>query len=950
MALDQSNASGTAGNPEVTNADTVWQSFTCGISGDLSLIRVYRDSFSSSGSITAYLTIYSGEGLGGTVLYGAYVSLSSGGGLKDFWLSEPEAITSGNVYTFALSSATASWYVRTGFQSPNGPYSGGKAGHTGTSFGNVYDLYFETYIDEFLIYVADTATGTDSPTADTGAITNRYVGDAGVGSEAIYAPIWTVTDTGGVDPELGEVIIAPIFPITDTGTATELISRPILDAGAGTDTVAVAATLPTVSDTAEGHETITVIGNTPTPPTEAASGGLDAKHVLRLIYGNDKRNPVRTLDLAETAEGHIFLQSGGFAPESGEILELWSGASIRFEGQKKLAESRDNSKLTVVYDLANGSQAGLSALQRAINRFFLEAKTYQTQFKQNQSVWLEYRWSDSLATLPRPTFGQLSYYYEIYAAKAPKWPGELHNGMLLTGNVIGASLEVTGAPAPEGLEQKAGRAGGTITLHDKGILIASGASSRLHWPSYTSSGLTGEFAVTGWFGLNTTWSSGTKDIFDYYVNASNRIRIQYDADNSRFVITKIVGGTTFTANSSTFAIASGNDVHVQLVQDATTLRLYVNGSQIASVTATATMTDGGLIALGCPATGTIDGVDVILDGWRILPDDLTSTQAGQLYTAELPVKQRNLQVGPPPYFWTKDADNVLDNVDDASRDNYGIIGGVGGDIEAKTRIAVTWSTTYARDIWIGLKAQDAAFAPSDYLWSEFSNLTNQVDANFSGGSYRSGTLTTQNQGLTAAKTGLTSTLLFDRYRVLTRLYANTGISAEMRWRFGANSNNGRAAYHIGKKVAINIDLGPWQLIDLGDVQIEAQRSAAPTGYGINIDLELTGDIDDVIEWSGGGDFVFLLPHPYAKIIDAGNSWSASPYPYSLSIEDGLAYATDTGADFSYVGEPIRPIPQRYNYLFLMQVETSNNEFQSGETATLDIYVTPRYALPGGMVS
>lgn len=745
-------------------------------------------------------------------------------------------------------------------------------------------------------------------------------------TEVIAAPLQTVTDTGGVDPDTGEVVIAPLFSVTDTATGTDIISRPILDTGAGTDTVTVAVSLPIISDTAQGNETIAVIGNTPTPPSAATTGGLDAKHVLRLIYGNNKRNPLRTLDLAESAEGHIFLQSGGFAPESGELNELWSGASIRFDGQKKLAESRDNSRLSIVYDLASGSQAGLSHLQRKINRFFLEAKIYHTQHRQNERVWLEYRWSDSLARLPRPTFGQLSYYYEIYTAKAPKWPAELHNNMLLTGNVLGVTLEVTGSPAPEGVPQQAGRAGGTITLHDKGILIASGASSQLHWPGYTPSGLTGEFTVTGWFTLNAAWSSGTKDIFDYYVNASNRIRLQYDVGNSRFVITKIVGGTTFTANSSVFAIASGDDVHVQLVQDATTLRLYVNGTQIASVTATATMTDGGLIALGCPAAGTIDGVDVILDGWRILPDDLTSSQAAQVYAAELPVKQDGGQVGPPPYLWTKDNDNTVDNYNDLTRDNWAIIGGVGGDIEAEIEIRVTPTTITAQQrndktFWMGVISSYTKSVP-DYLISYGGGYSSYSGPNYFG------------------STGINASdgLMRGRYRVLA--YVRTNGNATLRPYYYFNSSF--TAYNFGKETKPSASAS-LSVLDLGTLVISTSGDTQPNVLGWGIEARGAS-------YSIAITAIWLIPED-VKVSQAENGFSNLVYPLIIP-NGGVAYVqNNSNYGYEYIftktGE-LRVKPWRYNYLFLsMQHEAGAIDFN--DSFLLDAYITPRFILPGGMV-
>ena len=85
-------------------------------------------------------------------------------------------------------------------------------------------------------------------------------------------------------------------------------------------------------------------------------------HILKLLYGIDKRNPNRTLDLNEgLATSSIFLQSGGFAPAPGAAQVIWSGQTPRQDGQKYIDFSRDNIQLAITYDLTGGSPAELSS-------------------------------------------------------------------------------------------------------------------------------------------------------------------------------------------------------------------------------------------------------------------------------------------------------------------------------------------------------------------------------------------------------------------------------------------------------------------------------------------------------------------------------------------------------------------------------------------------------------
>ena len=662
---------------------------------------------------------------------------------------------------------------------------------------------------------------------------------------------------------------------------------------------------------------------------------------MRLLYGNDKRNPVRTLDLAETAPGNIRLKTGGFAPGSGERVELWSGRSIRFDGERKLAESRNNSRLAVTSVLKTaGSQAALSYFQRKISEFFLEAKRYQIKYREGQTVWLEYRWSDGLGSLPTPTFGQLSHYYEIYSANAPKWPDDLHNDFsdLEQGLIEALTLELTGSPYPEGLRQMAATAGGAISLNDRGVLIASGSSSRLHWSSYSGSGLIQNFAVTGWFTLNAAWSSGTKDIFDYYVDASNRIRIQYDAGNGRFVITKIVSGTTYTANSSSFAIANGDDVHLVLVQNDTTLYLYANGSQVASVTATNSMTDGGTIALGCPATGTIDGVDIILDGWRILPDDISAAQVDTLYDAELPIKQDGGQVGSPPYWLTQDGDGQLDNgYESGARQHWGVIGGVGGDVEAKLETQID-SPSERYIFWLGVKSAKDSFDPA-LFWFESTFATVVANSDASAGSYSQMTLASGVQDLGGAtSSGGTdgADILFGKCHFLLRLSVSAAASLEVGWKIASGGYKGLKTTAIAA--------GGLKLLSFGDMFITHPANLIGRTFGRSSQLKFTLTTTTTIIL----DFGLWLPAPFAKITRPVSALSASSY-HPLIVEGRRAYIAYGNDDYAYTGDELVVLPKQYNYLFLVQLDDSE-EWTRTDVANVAIYITPRHLLPGGMVA
>jgi Concanavalin A-like lectin/glucanases superfamily len=519
---------------------------------------------------------------------------------------------------------------------------------------------------------------------------------------------------------------------------------------------------------------------------------------------------------------------------------------------------------------------------------------------------------------------------------------------LVAGNILGVAVELTASPVPVGLKQQAAVANGAISEVDKGVLIASGASSKLHWASYGktgswvwgTTGLAGQFAVCGWMTLDATWSSGLKYIFDYYYNASNRISIVYDADNGYWTITKIVGGTTYTANSAADSVSDGDDIHLVLIQDATTLYLYANGSLAASVAAAATMTDNGLIALGCPGTGTVDGVDVILDGWRVLPEAITGTQAGQLYTAELPIKQAGRKIGPPPYWWTKDGDGKVDNADDAGRDNWGILGGVAGDLEAETQIIVSPVSSVAYKFYAGFRAvdPDATYDPADYHWLDVPSEATS-DAGSSGGNYY--TASGSNQEIQNYFAPADFSLLFGRYRHLIRVKASTALTLTYGWAWNTEAYS-NFDYLLAKATRTISNTG-FEIVDLGDLFINSDAQALEKTPLFSLKYIFGGSA------TSGLDFSFLLPWPYARIVSA----EAGVVPSGLFLEEGRAYEwvnLGWSESLEYTGAPLRAAPGKYNYFFLLMVRESTDDFVITDTATLEMFVTPRYLLPGGMVA
>ncbi len=120
--VDQSMEEGTGSSWFVNSTNSPAQSFTAGISGDLTKIAINIVDFPGStyGSIT--MKIFDGDGVGGTVLLTDTVGIPTFGEYE-YTLSSSVAVTSGNSYTIQLSTIgieSVYWMLETGDPLPGG--------------------------------------------------------------------------------------------------------------------------------------------------------------------------------------------------------------------------------------------------------------------------------------------------------------------------------------------------------------------------------------------------------------------------------------------------------------------------------------------------------------------------------------------------------------------------------------------------------------------------------------------------------------------------------------------------------------------------------------------------------------------------------------------------------------------------------------------------------------
>ncbi|MCB9234635.1 MAG: HYR domain-containing protein [Bacteroidia bacterium] len=130
--LDQSQTTTT------TRKATLWQSFTAGVTGQLTQIDLIMHA--SSTTNTKNLNIYAGAGTGGTQLSGPQtLTFSTNSVFESFTLSTPIPVVAGQVYTISLVGFTS---TRISYAAGTNPYAGGEM----DVVGGLDDLAFRTYV------------------------------------------------------------------------------------------------------------------------------------------------------------------------------------------------------------------------------------------------------------------------------------------------------------------------------------------------------------------------------------------------------------------------------------------------------------------------------------------------------------------------------------------------------------------------------------------------------------------------------------------------------------------------------------------------------------------------------------------------------------------------------------------------------------------------------------
>lgn len=230
----------------------------------------------------------------------------------------------------------------------------------------------------------------------------------------------------------------------------------------------------------------------------------------------------------------------------------------------------------------------------------------------------------------------------------------------------------------------------------------------------------------------------------FSMGATN-IRASFVASDDTFRLTD--NTTTLTSAAQTFA--AGDVVVLHYTASPTNgIALYINGVSAATNATYTPPTLGSYIYIGTDDTPATHFPGTFMD-FAVFSDEFTATEVLADYANMAALLSDGQRVGTVPWLWTKDGDDVVDNADDSSRDNWCVVGGVPGSAQADTLYLAGSSAGFYdggppaayTDVYISLcdlKYGDF-LPPANWLYFDKSGT---VDANASGGEYLSTSVTT----------------------------------------------------------------------------------------------------------------------------------------------------------------------------------------------------------------
>lgn len=409
----------------------------------------------------------------------------------------------------------------------------------------------------------------------------------------------------------------------------------------------------------------------------------------------------------------------------------------------------------------------------------------------------------------------------------------------------------------------------------------------------------------------------------------------------------IEDGTNIVGAASAFSAMTPVIVHA--TWSSTALTIYVNGVQLA--TGSHTIAAATQLYLGYHPT--LQGFPGTYLGFSTWGEALTAAEVAADYANIASVIADGQGIGTIPWLWTKDGDDVVDNADDSTRDNWCVVGGIPGSADAETTLHLDCSqdfySTGPRYVLLSNWALtlDEGARAADIAGTLYHDLSGTVDANSSGGAYQSQSNSTTAVGWSGHDLNMREALLF------------AGREIGVWGRVDDNSTSLLIAMSLAYGVA-NAIYSDYKTVDTSGFQIVSTPFVVAPDIGRMLALKGAlsfGSASGVYLYSklstGTGnvyvDFYQVITRPFVRLrstITGGTANGGLLY-FSrtnelYNIDGGTTLGTD---EMDVTGDTFELSPERLNMILHAVSGGGASSSTIATTLTyLRLEVRPRYAL------
>lgn len=449
-----------------------------------------------------------------------------------------------------------------------------------------------------------------------------------------------------------------------------------------------------------------------------------------------------------------------------------------------------------------------------------------------------------------------------------------------------------------------------------------------------------QFTISGWFkpmwdSYPNVTSTDNLHLFEFIDSgglSQNIIKAYYDVSAGNLVLYRRFNGTSST-NSYSTTFNFDQWYHIAVVQDGLSCYLYLDNTVRCTVSSLAGASfSNGTFYLGNEGSGTdANGAacECVFDGWRIWSEVFSSTVRTNVYSQESPVKAAYGKLGTLPYIWSSDRKGSLKQTEAASPDdNYVVIGGIPGDVDALCRyeVALTATGTQANQLWLGMKSWDVVPKPDSLFW----HYTQQTSGTVADGATDSITYDVDETHVEALR---------GEAKIIMKAEADDAHVGFI-YQLGAANWHSTDTESIDNTEKVRI-FSKWQPM------INWPVTPKNLKVGIVIDNDTGGNVDGTITW------LMILPSPFLGVEVETSSMPTIAAGDTIIIDGDYAWLTDASSNdevlrnYKLLGKNnMRPLPGKYNMILGLQAQ-NNVTFDATLECDITAVITPRVLLPGG---